>query len=124
MGSFVDKNSAVNDHVRIEPHLVGQFNLIPDDCEPALADDCNRNGLSDVTEIALGLGDLDGNGLLDACEIALQTKTVPLDRLIPGKYYRAPSLRIVSPLADSLELEYEGTLEQAAQVQGPWTPVP
>lgn len=96
----------------------------PDDCLPAVADDCNANGLSDAYEISLGIGDFDGNGRLDACEGSIAIKSVPLDRTVRARFYRAPSLRLKSRTATALELEFQGALEQAEGLGGPWSPVP
>ncbi|MBI4664035.1 MAG: carboxypeptidase regulatory-like domain-containing protein [Verrucomicrobia bacterium] len=99
-------------------------NGIPDECEAPPADDCNRNGISDRYELALGIGDLNGNGVLDDCEAGAQTKVVPLPKDVSARYYRATRLSIKSRTADALELQYEGTLEQADTVAGPWSRVP
>ncbi len=98
-------------------------NGVPDECELAPADDCNRNGVSDRYELVLGIGDENGNGVLDACEglIAVKEVQMPLD--VPERFYRARSLQIRSRSPDTIEFQFEGLLEQADSVTGPWTRV-
>ena len=99
-------------------------NGIPDECEPPPPGDCNRNGIADRYEISLGIGDANKNGVLDECEAGARTKVIPLPKDVPTRYYRATGIIIKSRSADSLELQYEGNLEQADSVAGPWRIVP
>lgn len=99
-------------------------NGIPDECEPPPPDDCNRNGIPDRYEISLGIGDANKNGILDECEAGARTKVVPLPKDVSARYYRAMRIIIKSRSTDSLEFQYEGTLEQADSVTGPWRGVP
>ncbi len=99
-------------------------NGIPDECEAAAPDDCNRNGIADEFELAVGLSDANGNGVLDDCESLAVVKKVALPQGVQTYFYRALKIGIRSVTVDSLELQYEGTLEQAERVTGPWSPVP
>jgi hypothetical protein len=39
-------------------------------------------------------------------------------------FYRAPNLRLVNRIDSTFDIEYEGALEEATDLAGPWTPVP
>ncbi|HYE31336.1 MAG TPA: carboxypeptidase-like regulatory domain-containing protein [Methylomirabilota bacterium] len=97
-------------------------NGIPDTCEPAIVDDCNGNGISDAHELELGIGDFDGNGKLDDCESLIQVKSISIQTTVTKRYFRAVNLRVRSWTTQVVELEFEGALEQADQIIGPWQP--
>jgi hypothetical protein len=99
-------------------------NGTPDDCEAAPPDDCNRNGVSDKYELALGIGDVNQNGVPDDCETGgLTVRSVPLPTDVPQRYYRARGLEIRAREPNALQLQFQGALEQADRLDGPWMPV-
>ena len=95
-------------------------NGIPDECEAPPPDDCNRDGISDQYQLAAGIGDANENGILDDCEGRAGITILRLPRTGPARYYRAAKVAITSISADFIELQYEGTLEQADTITGPW----
>ncbi len=97
-------------------------NRVADTCETSPATDCNGNGILDRDEILLGIAkDEDGDGHIDDCGGASSISVITIQSMEATRFYRAIGLHIRSEEVGQLEVEYQGALETAESLDGPWT---
>ena len=98
------------------------FHIEDDQKHPVLI-----NRILDSDEIFLGLAaDENGNGILDECEgdpLPVREFVIIISREDMSGFYRADTIRTLFSSPFLIVLEYQGQLEEAESVDGPWTPV-